>query len=75
MRMRMMMRNSLRPTKMETNLRHASRVWVTVRSLSTLCPINLNALSCGLKFHNITLLSPDPDASCFNDGLNATDVM
>lgn len=40
----------------------------------TLCPMNLKALSCGLKFHNMTVLSPDPDASCFKDGLKATEV-
>ena len=40
----------------------------------TLCPMNRKARSCGLKFHNMTQLSPDPEASCFNDGENDTEV-
>ncbi len=41
----------------------------------TLCPTNRNALNWGLKFHNIIQLSPEDDASCFNFGLNETEVM
>ncbi len=41
----------------------------------TLCPTNRNALNCGLKFHNIIQLSPDPDAICLRDGLKLQDVI
>jgi len=40
----------------------------------TLCPMNLNARSCGLKFHTMTTWSAAPDASCLSDGANDTDV-
>lgn len=40
----------------------------------TLCPMNLNALSCGLKFQIMTTWSAAPDASCLREGLNDTEV-
>lgn len=43
-------------------------------TLPTLCPTNLKALNCGLKFHNMMLLSPEPEASCFKVGLKDKEV-
>ena len=40
----------------------------------SVCPIYRNALSCGLKFHIITVLSADPDANFVRFGLKLTDV-
>jgi hypothetical protein len=34
--------------------------------------MNLNALSCGLKFHTMTTWSAAPDASCLRDGAKLT---
>jgi hypothetical protein len=34
--------------------------------------MNLNALSCGLKFHTMTTWSAAPDASCLSDGAKLT---